>query len=544
MMTHRLKWLTLACALLALACSRATEPELEEEGRVVLRFEPPAAPSSSMVVASSEKGTAAVFDSVIVRVFRPGSPIVQEKWAGAQVGVDPVEMSLSCIAEADKRISVELFYAGLLTHHGFSADVDVSANKTTPVTVHASQFYVESLSVTPGIVANPTPFDVAWTSAPAADWYHVQSSTQPNFADIEWEESLTDTFTTAQLAPGMHYFRVIPQTQFASGLRTGPEGGYVTGGSGSVQVTGFTPGEAIPTETFTILGENLDFPGTRAFIGADELSIISATWGSLEVRLPRAATTNLVSAGSLLGSDTSANPFVVQRVAFVTSGGDFSNEYLSLLKDHWDDFGYSGVAVIPVTDLDTRSMGVFDIVIVADDTGSDPSDWGDGVPTRAFAISASTANVLALGEGGLAYLQIVIGALSDVAHQERNQTSYYVTTPSASIFQAPHPVIPGGGLPQWFDISSAPKKTVGVDIASGSTPPGFTLHACTGLNVILPNDLWAMMDIKAPDVFSGKKHLFYWGHADDPKYFTTQGQNLFGNVMYLLHGDRAAQPGP
>ena len=507
---------------------------------VVLRFEPPA---PAMSAASQGGGPAAVFDSVIVRVFRPGTPILMEKWQGAQVGVDPVEMSLSCVAENNKRISVELFYSGLLTHHGANVDVDVVAGTYTPVTVDASKFYVDELLVTPSVVSDPAPFDLSWTSAPAAAWYHLQASTTPNFAVIEWEQNVTDTVTTADLPPGMHYLRVIPKTDFATGLRTGPEGGYVTAGSGTPLITGFSAPEVIPGETVTILGENLDAPGTQAWIGngpAQEMAILSSSWGALLVRVPRAASTDVVAVSSPLppGGALAPELLIVQRVAYVTTGNQYANEYREVLFDHRDDFGYSGVAVIPVTDLDTRDMGVFDVVIVANDTGTDADDWGGGVPSRATAIAATGANVLALGEGGLAFLRVV-AAVGNAPQYQTDQTSYYTETPNASIFTTPHDVI--GGLSQWVDISSTDAPTFAIDIRS-PVPAGVTLHACTDLNVILPNNRWSLVEFQVPDVFSAKKRYVFFGYGHDPKKFTKQGSDLLGNAMHLLYKERWVTP--
>ena len=58
----------------------------------------------------------------------------------------------------------------------------------------------------------------------------------------------------------------------------------------------------------------------------------------------------------------------------------------------------------------------------------------------------------------------------------------------------------------------------------------------------MPNDLWALVDFQLPDIFSAKKRLFYFGHADSPKDFTTKGQDLLGNIMYLLYNERSIAP--
>jgi hypothetical protein len=545
--TRALKGSAIAFAILSVACSRTAEPEFEaESGTVVLRFEPPAAAMSAAASGGGE--TAAVFDSVIVRVFRPGTPIAMEKWQGAQVGVDPVEMTLSCVAESNKRISVELFYSGLLTYHGANVDVDVVAGVNTPVTVNASKFFVDALYVTPSVVADPAPFDLSWTSAPAAAWYRLQASRQPNFAVIEWDQNVTDTVATTQLPPGMHYVRVIPMTDYATGLRTGPEGGYVTGGSGTPLITGFSAPEVIPTETVTILGENLDAPGTQAWIGstpAQEMTILSSSWGSLLVRVPRAASTDVVAITSPLppGGALAPEVLVVQRVAYVTDGDEFSDEFREVLSRHWDDFGYSGVAVVPVADLDTRDMGVFDIVIVADDTGTDASDWGGGVPSRATAIAATGANVLAMGEGGLAFLRVV-AAVGNAAEYQTNQTSYYTEVPNSTIYTTPHDVAGGAGA-QWIDISQNAARTIAVEIRS-PVPAGVALDACTGISCPLllcsPNERWSLVEFQVPDVFSAKKTYVFWGFGGNPEFLTKQGEDLLGNAMHLLYNERSLPP--
>lgn len=540
-MKTNLRVLAATAMLFALGCARTTEPELAPEGRIVLRFESAALVSAAARDARSSSAAATVIDSVVVRVFRPGTPITEETSRSAAVGTDPVELAISCIAENGKRVSVELYQSGYFTHHGYEENVDVVKGEQTPVSIDAYVFYVSALSVTPTVVLDAETFDLSWTSAPAAAHYYVQSSRSLDFDVIEWEQSVTDTFVTAQLPVGSHYFRVLPSTDFADGLSSIPEFGYVLGGSNAVLISGFSAPAAIPVDVVTVLGENLDFPGTRVWLGSQEMQIVSASWGALDVRVPRAGITEYVSASSLLGSDTSSDALIVQRVAYVTTSREWADEYVQVLFDLWDDFGYSGTAIIPVTELDTRDMGVFDVVIVANDTGTDTDDWGDGVPSRAVAIAASTANVLALGEGGLAYLKLAVPSIAGAASQQRNQTSYYVTTPSASVFTTPHTVT-SGGLGQWVDISSNPEKTVGVSIASGSPPTGVSLRACTGLVVILPNDLWALVDFQVPDIFSNKKRLFFHGHAGNPKEFTSAGHDLLGNIMYMLYNDRATLP--
>ncbi len=528
-------WVVLAAALAS--CSSPSEPVLPN-GRVVLYFQPaPAsAPEMSAMVPSS---IAASPDSVAVRVFRGGGAITLEAVKGAAVtGPEPIELSIPCIAETGKRVSVEVFEAGVMTHHGVDTDVDVVTDKTTSINIDAYPFTIDSLSVSPQVVPTGSSFSLAWNAATAAAWYRVQSSTTPNFSVIEWAQTVVDTVLDTQRAPGSHYFRVIPSTQFAAGTPAGPEFGYVAGGSGSLDVTGFNPGAAIPGEPFTILGENLDFPGTRAWIGATPLPIETASWGALTVRLPRNATTNtvsVVSGAGWLGFDTSDAPFVSQRVAYVTDGGKYALEYIETLMKYTDDFGYSGVVAIPVKDLDWRDMDVFDTIIVADDTGDFPANWGDGEPARAAVIAFTRANVMAIGKGGAVFLQLV-GATS-AAHATNSDPDgdYYAPDGSARIFSTPHPV--GGGAINFCD-----KPATTTDFSIAAVPVGANLYASTDCARLIvctgPNNRWTLADFRFNNPGGTPVVYFFWGYADSPRSLATPGSDCLANVMNMLYLDR------
>lgn len=544
-MRRNLVILGLCVTSLALACSQTTEPEFGPQGTVTLHF----ASAQTTPTPSRETSKIAMaapgIDSVVVRVFRPGTPITQETSKGVKLGGADVDVSLDCIAENGKRVSVDLYEVGKFTHHGFVTGVNVVKGQQTAVNIDAYEFTIESLTVTPGLASEPEPFDLVWNSAQAATRYKVQASSTPDFATIHWEQSVTDTFLTAQLAPGSHYFRVVPQTNYSNGPVSPTDFGYAQT-AGGVDITGFSAPAAIPGDVVTILGENLDVPGTIAEIGSMQMTIVSSSWGALQVIVPRAAITESISVSNPLPDfDTSLDPLIVQRVAYVTDGGRYSAEYESVLMAHWEDFGFSGVAVIPVTDVDERDMGVFDIIIVASDTGTDTQDWGNDNPALAQAIAATRANVLALGDGGLAYLRLA-GAIGTAANQyETTQAKYYTEGPSATIFQSPHSVTSGNGA-QWIDISTSAVRTVAVGIPLPA-PTGVTPHGCTDTAGALcplvcgPNERWALVELQVPDAFSLKKRYVYWGYTGDPQRFL-KGEDLIANIMYLLYNERAAVP--
>ncbi len=524
----------------ALACSRATEPDLMPEGNVVLRFE---SASHSMTMSRGQSTFAAAaddVDSVVVNVFRSGSPITKEASRSAAITDQGAEITIPCIVENGKRVGVDLYSNGKFTHHGFATGVNVVKGANTPVAVDAYAFTIETLSVTPGVATEPEPFDLAWNGAPAATRYEVQSSATSNFDDIEWKQSVPDTIIeVSDLPPGAHYFRVVPCTDFAEGSSSPTQFGYAQSASQEVLITGFSAPEVIPGEVVTIFGENLDYPGVRVNIGARPMEVLSSSWDELEVVVPRAAVTNTVDVANDLGSDSSEKPLIVQRVAYVTATNRYADEYVDILEDYSDDFGKSGVAVIPIEDLDDRDMSVFDVIIVASDTGSNPTNWGEGVPVRAQAIAATGANVLALGEGGLAFLKLV-AAVPNGTSYTTHQTSYYTDAPTSPIYTTPHAVTNGNGA-QWFDVSQNSQETIALGIAK-PYPSNVGLDACTGISCLLlicsVNDRWSLLELSVPDVFSSRKRYVFWGYDGDPDRFTSEGEDLLGNAMHSLYSNR------
>ncbi len=526
--------------LLALACSRATEPEREVEGRIVLRFEQASATSmmasdGAMFVAS------AALDTAIVRVFRPGTPITQEVERLVPIS-GSIDVSISCIAENGKRVSVDLYEGGKFTHHGFATGVNVVKGSQTPVSIDAYEFVVSSLIVTPGLATDPEPFDLAWDGAPAATRYQVQSSTSSDFGVIEWEQSATDTFVTVQLSPGSHFFRVLPRTDFAQGLSCPQQFAYLQSVDQDVVITDFSVPAEIPGEVITIFGKNLDYPGTQAWIGSMQMQIISSSWGALDVRLPRAAYTESISVSSALGSDTRA--FVVQRVAYVTNGGAFAPGYVTALEKHDDDFGFSGVAVLSVTDLDTQDMGVFDIIIVAHDTGTSLSNWGGGVPARANAIANTNANVLAMGRGGAVFLNLTGATSAPHATSADPDATYYILDAAPQIFHTPHEVTGSDEVlfsknppatSTYFDIVPPVARVNLYGSTDGST---FCLLGCT----YTPDNRWTLADFRFENQSAITVVYFFWGYADEPDDMTDDATDILGNVMYMLYRDRSVPP--
>jgi hypothetical protein len=501
------------------------------DGKIVLRFEPAAK------VASLQAGNMAAsqFDSVVVNVFRPGTPLRLEVSKGAAItSDDPINIAVGCIAENGKKVGVDLYSGRTLLYHGSNPDVDVIAHQTTPVSIDVYSFYVSSLTLTPPIIPDGAAFTLHWPAVPAATKYRLEESATPDFATIASSQSPTDTTIDVHVAPGSHYFRVRPTSPYATGSATPSKFGYVTGSSNGVKITAVDDA-VIPGETIKITGENLDYPGTQATIGTTALSIESSAWGEIVARAPRNATTGKVTVSSTLGSDTSNKEVVVQRIAYVSATGEYATAYINLLAQHADDFGQSGVVSVPVAQLDTRDMSVFDIIIVAHDTGTLRTNWGGGQPARAAVIENSNANVIAIGKGGAIFLSLISNAASvPTTNSIDADRSYFENDKSDAIFNTPHSV----GGPD-LTMCTAPTNSLAFSIGS-PYPAGVALYASTGKNCNLlgicsPNDQWALADFRFKDPDGTLVVYFFWGYASDPGYLTNNGSDCLGNVMNMLY---------
>lgn len=530
MRTHRIATATaLLLAALALSCENNQAPQ-DLGGEIVLRFDP-AAGSGSLMRAS-------VFDSVVVNVFRSGSSIRLEGSHGVKITNDnPITVPVSCIAENNKRVAVDLYVGRALTYHGYAEDVDVTAGATTPVSVDVSRFLITDLTLTPQIIPTGAAFTLKWPSAPAAASYRVESSATTDFATIASSQAATDTTLDVHVGQGAHYFRVRPLTPYEQGLPSPHKFGYVTAGSNQVKV--FTvSATVIPTETITITGEQLDFPGTHALMGADTLAIEGAAWGQLIARVPRIARTNKVTITNSLGAATSNKEVVVQRIAYVTAlpASSTSTDYLVRIEALNDDFDKSGVAVIPLSDLDTRDMNVFDVIVIAADTGTLKTNWGGANQgKRIDAIAGSDANVLAIGRGGVSFLQNTVTSLNlTYTTAVDSDRQYFEDDRNADCFTTPHNV-----SKQDITFCGVASSTVTLAIDKQSKPAGVGLYGATDgscpLGLCSSNEQWALADFSFRNANDRPVVYFFWGYAGAPNDLSADGKNCLGNTVTMLY---------
>jgi hypothetical protein len=532
LITRRINTLatTLFVTALAISCDNAEAPR-PTDGQIVLRFAPAASSTATPLMRAS------VFDSVVVNVFRSGSTVRREVSHGVAITNDnPVTIPVDCIAENGKKVAVDLYVGHVLAYHGYNSDVNVAVGKTTSVNVDVSKFFITNLTLTPQVIPNGAAFTLHWPAAPAAASYRVESSATQDFASISSSQAATDTTLDVHVGAGSHYFRVRPVTPYSEGPSSPERFGYVTAGSNQVKVLGVTD-HVIPTETITITGENLDFPDTHALMGTDTLSIESVAWGQLVALVPRKANTNKVTVTSSLGTNTSGKEVSVQHIAYVTAapGGTTTTDYVTLIESYGADFAKSGVAVIPLSDLDRRDMNVFNVIVVAADTGTLKANWGgtnQGI--RLGAIADSDASVLAIGRGGVTFLQNVLTSTTltytTAVDGDRQCFEYQ---PSAPVFTTPHNL-----SKQDVTFCNVASSLVALDISHSPVPAGTALYASTDKTCLVgctPNDKWMLADFRFNNSGGNPVIYLFWGYAGAATDLSGDGKNCLANTVSMLY---------
>jgi hypothetical protein len=512
-------------AIALLACSDTVEPQTQGTISLVLNIETPdAGPNLSPAQT--------VLDSVVVRVFRGGTGVVPETSQGVAInGANSVDVTISCIAETDKKVSVELFRDQRMYYFGIDEHVDVVENENTNLMIEARDFFVDRVDVTPQSVVEGTAYNVTWTATVAAVSYLVVESTKSDFAKSFSQTYLTtDTVMTFQRGPGAYYYAIAPLNPYAAGTSSDVAYGYVqTVGELPPQITGAGPLHAAIGETVTIQGSNLDVPG-RVLLGGVECPIVSATHSELVFAVAPEARTGQITLQTLMGT-VIPNPAItiaVDRIAYVTVASGDQHGYVQMIRNETSIA--SGVAVVPVDELADREMRIFDIIIVSNEV----ADGWQGTGNAAVeAIAGSDASVLAIGRGGQAYMSLVFdeigGGAIPAAIYDR---ALHVLRPTP-VFESPV-YIPQVGA--YVEISSAQQVFSSYDF-DGISPASITAYASLAgsqNNVVL-------FDIEGTDAMTRPIHNFFWGCQGDPyDLYQDSGRQLLINVLNYLEGETKA----
>jgi len=529
---HAFTWfatVAMGWVLIVGGCSEVTEPGNGPTGSITLSlaFETDAQTTGGATMAPP------VIDSVAVSVFRANGGPLEVRKGVAMNGLGTNTISVRCVAENNKTVSVDLFSGGVMWYHGANRKVNVPRNASTNVNVDTYAFVVTGMTISPSVVADGETFRMSWNQAPAATFYALQESNTPAFDTIVWAAVMPDTAATIVRGPGAHYFRVAPATQFTTGTFTPVALGYVLGGGQVTGITGFDVPEMIPGEAFSIYGENLDMPGSEVYLGSVPCEIVSASWSEIRARVPLQATTDYVFVYSPLdgGATYWGAPFQVQRIAYVSNTGAFFDHYKEYIETYPNLIEFSTVAYVPAADLDWRDMSVFDLIVIANDMGTSASNWGGGVPQRADAIAGSGTDVLAIGLGGAIYLVTGATPASGFPLSGELPEMLYIPDETQSIFSVPTKIALTAGNELLFS-SQGPVSVIAFGILPAQKPLAMRLLAESDPN----SSLWTMLDFAT--FFQAKPvHHFFWGLAVDPYALTVDGIECFSNVISELYSD-------
>ncbi len=514
-------WATVALALLATFGCSPNEPETQGSISLRVYLEEPAVGGFSL---SPSQG---IPDSVVARVFRGGAGANLETSSGAAInGASEVALTITCVAEKDKKVSVELFSGRHMVYFGVDEQVDVVEGENTNVMIDAWDMYVNRLDVTPSMVIEGTSYTVSWSRPAAAGSFLLLESPDTDFPQKQTQSYLTpDTVwvTPSPRPPGAYYYAVIPLNPYAWGTPSNVAYGYVqTVGEQPPSINSVYPSAAAPGERVTLRGVNMDLPGTRVFVGGFECPVVSASESELDFVVAAGASTGPIRLETLMGIIDPLPPvwITVNRIAYVSATGDDADWYAGLLKE--EPSINSGLAMVPLAEVADRDMRVFDVIILAHDVGN------SGVVSDSPELDAivnSGANVLAVGRGGRAYVSEVFTDIKGLSVTTEWRQDLYVLDGSMPIFQSPYPIAPLG--PATVQMCWAPQPFSGIDI-----------HFV--LPLVMP---LAALSIDAPQSYAmlylgsglqDQVHNVYWGFEGDPAELSERGRECVLNILSFL----------
>jgi len=555
-MNRSLAFICVTALLIGAGCSGIEAPDTGGTGVISLRFsgstDAPGAPALSSPGDSFAQALA-VADHATVKVFRPGNDFDLEVSQSEAIPDPPVtlDMSLTVVAENNKRVAVELYESGSLIYFGVNDDVDVSAGKNTHVSVLASQYEAGGIWHEPALVGEGDDFQMEWNRVAQAQWYRVQESPFPDFSAISWEGTTPDTFMAVKggdLPKGDYYFRVAAVNPYSES-DFGPAHYVRVFGAPEPQGVSDGTAERGPVEGMrgatglyaTVTGDNLDYPGTTVSVFGRPAEIVGSpqrTSMRIKFDIPAGAFSSRVTVTNPVGSSTSDGFVFVQNIAYImgsSTQGDWASadDYKLLVDGFGDASGHSHVAIIPYNLLSLfANLDMFDLVIVGWDTGTDPANWAGGASAAVDLMDKTTAAVLGVGVGGCALFEAMgldIGLYSTTA---ASQADVYVYDDADVIYNEPGQIaVPQSGYVDVYDVDAS-QLAVYVDVLN--PPSGVTAHARRApLSALFP-----LIEQQGKNSNS----CFLWGFHESPAHLTAAGAQLTANVVVDLLGKNLQLP--
>jgi hypothetical protein len=526
-------WTCLAATAISIAvlflaaCSPTHEPESQGSISLVLYIESDAGGDVAGAPAQLFP------DSVVVRVFRGGSGVLQETHQGVAVnGASQVDVTVTCTAETGKKVSVELFAGEIMIYFGVDESVDVVEDENTDVTIDAYDIRIDDLEVTDELIlpVDP-PLDVFWDRVPVAASYLLLESSSPNFEQHLTQSFLTtDTVMTRNRPPGPWYYTVAPLNQYASGSPSNIAYAYVVSVvEQQPRIDDMTPQEVVPGDRVTLTGQYLNVPG-RVWVGTVICPVVSASETELEFAVPATAHTGAVSFENLMNNIGAPGILVVDRIAYVTrTNRDASDSqwYIDLVKG--ENTLTSGVAVVPLDQVTDRDMRVFDVIIVADDVGT-------GTVGQLQAIAESGAHVMAVGRGGQSFITLAVSDLNSAGFTSETRQYLYFPDGSLSLLQSPHQIAQDGAAR--VQVSSPAQRFTGVNIQA----PVSSVVTYAQLSELGSPTSHVLLEAVVTSQFQQPVHNVYWGYEGYPDLLTGLGRDCVANIIVYLVGTKTSVP--
>ncbi|MFQ5510280.1 MAG: hypothetical protein ACE5EO_00370 [Candidatus Krumholzibacteriia bacterium] len=537
-MSKKILVLAVAISLAAVGCSLLESPDVEEHGVIVLRLSGGGSAAAPMDDALARALPTA--DSVVVKVYRPGTGSQPEATKG--VALNPpagtAQVQLTVIAEAGKRVAVELFQAGLMTFFGVDEAVDVLRDQNTSVSIVARSFVLPAFWRDISVVDEGTTFNLMWNRTPGAGFYRFQESPVPDFSVISFEAGLTDTFTQVNggdLPGGDYYFRVAAeniytQSEFAEQ--------YVHIYAAPA-ISGISAPEAMRSQVvqLTVFGEHLDYPGTQVWIFGRAASIVTAATDQLlvQVQVPLKGTSDVVMVDNALGTAWSADYVRVQNIAYITDvqgQGDTAAAALfeQEIESYWETTGQAAVRVLP-KDFAVSPV-LFDVVVIGWDAAQDVTGWQGAYQPQTDAIAQSGTMVLGIGAGGASYFENIGLTLGFGGAQTSFQSGLYVVDPADDVYNLPNPLNATAG--SLLGVYTRNLEMLSVPFSGNNNVTPFAARA--------PLMLLHPLVEETTTVVLGTATNLLWGFNGvevSPDNLTQDGAWLLENVVVYLLGKTA-----
>lgn len=522
--------LVVTIGLAVTGCSLIDSPEVPSQGVIVLQLSDNGAATASLDAAMARALPTA--DSLVVKVYRPGSGTVPEVSQGVALNppTSTTQVALTVIAEANKRVAVELFQSGLMTFFGVDENVDVVKDQNTAVSITARVFQVPSFGRDIFLVDDATTFNLIWSSTPGATFYRFHLSQTPDFSVINVAVTVVDTFLQVNggtLPGGDWYCRVAAENIYTQSEFVEQ---FVHVYAAPV-ISGVSAPEVLRSQTVQVdvFGDHLDYPATQVTMFGQTANILSSSVDHLlvEVQVPFKASSDVVTVSNLLGTGVSIDYVRVQTIAYIMNDilgdGATASAFEQEIESYWETVSQSAVRVLSKSFI--VSPVLFDVVIIGWDTAKIAGDWQGLYQSQADAIAQSGAMVLGMGTGGAAYFESVGLNIGLASAQSSNQTEVYVIDPTEDIYSIPNALnMTAGSL---LNVYSRSLPLLSVPFSNGISPfataaPLLLMHPLVEQDVI---------------TIQGPATNFLWGFDTavvDPVNMTLEGAQLFENVVVYL----------